>query len=66
MDGDEFLIPDGPKIIGDLLEDSPKVGLMIYGEEGEPQVIVYGFKEVERYINGKDWKKIKREQGEQI
>ena len=58
-----FNIPDGPKIIGDISDMNPKVGLQVY-ENGEPVVLVYGFEQIEKYINGKDWKKIKREQRE--
>ena len=58
-----FNIPDGPTIIGDINDMNPRVGLQVY-ENGEPVVLIYGFEQIEKYINGKDWKKIKREQRE--
>lgn len=52
-------IEDGPFIIGDMNDMSPSVGLMIYDESGEPTNIVFGFKQIEKYVKSKEWEKEK-------
>lgn len=49
-------IEDGPKIIGDINNPSPEVGLMIYNNDGEPTDIIFGYKEIEKYVKSKEWK----------